>query len=138
MLTNAPEYHADSVKVSFVQRPPSGAELFLQPPIPGFVKATLRANIELVEEDTPLPRGMRLLTFDVPEGLIYREDDHMVWRGRMAETWKRYIRTSRPLHCGLDVFALLSPLISILDTAIIPRILSIFLLRFHLTEKFIL
>ncbi|KAJ7337689.1 hypothetical protein DFH08DRAFT_813009 [Mycena albidolilacea] len=78
MLTNAPEYHADSVKVSFVQRPPSGAELFLsQPPIPGFVKATLRANIELVEEDTPLPRGMRLLTFDVPEGFIYREGDHM-------------------------------------------------------------
>ncbi|KAJ7362924.1 cytochrome P450 [Mycena albidolilacea] len=78
MLTNAPEYHADSVKVAFVQRPSSGAELFLsQPPIPGFVKATLRANIELVEEDTPLPRGMRLLTFDVPEGFIYREGDHM-------------------------------------------------------------
>jgi len=79
MLTNAPEYRADSVKVEFVQRSPlSLAELFLsQPPIPGFVKASLRANVELVDEDTPLPRGMRLLTFDVPEGFTYREGDHM-------------------------------------------------------------
>jgi cytochrome P450/NADPH-cytochrome P450 reductase len=79
VLTNAPDYHADSVKVEFVPHPPPlSAELFVsQPPIPGFVGATLRANIELVDEDTPMPRGMRLLNFDVPSEFIYREGDHM-------------------------------------------------------------
>ncbi|KAJ6564144.1 cytochrome P450 [Mycena capillaripes] len=79
MLTNAPEYSPDSVKVEFVQRSaPSTAELFLsQPPVAEFVKATVRENIELVDKDTPLPRGMRLVSFDVPEGFAYREGDHM-------------------------------------------------------------
>lgn len=79
MLTDGPEYSADSVKVEFVQRSPhSMAESFLsRPPIPGFVKATVRANIELVDEDTPMPRGMRHLSFDVPETFSYREGDHM-------------------------------------------------------------
>ncbi|KAJ7464205.1 cytochrome P450 [Mycena galericulata] len=79
MLTNAPAYRADSVKVEFVPRsPPLAAGLFLaQPPIHGFVKATVRANVELVDEGTPMPRRMRLLTFDVPEGFTYREGDHM-------------------------------------------------------------
>ncbi|KAF8133598.1 hypothetical protein K438DRAFT_1883735 [Mycena galopus ATCC 62051] len=45
--------------------------------IPGFVKATVRANIELVDEDTPMPRGMRLISFNIPEDFIYREGDHM-------------------------------------------------------------
>ncbi|KAJ7798825.1 cytochrome P450 [Mycena leptocephala] len=79
MLTDGPEYSADSVKVEFVQRSPhSMAESFLsRPPVPGFVKATVRANIELVDEDTPMPRGMRHLSFDVPETFSYREGDHM-------------------------------------------------------------
>ncbi|KAJ7247592.1 cytochrome P450 [Mycena rebaudengoi] len=79
MLTNGPEYSGDSVKVEFVQRsPPSMADLFLsQPPIPGFVKATVRVNVELVDEDTPLPRGMRHLSFEVPGSFSYREGDHM-------------------------------------------------------------
>ncbi|KAJ7306289.1 hypothetical protein DFH08DRAFT_976020 [Mycena albidolilacea] len=60
--------------VEFVPHPPpSSAEPFVsQPPIPGFVGATLRANIELVDEDTPMPRGMRLLNFD--ELLLYYAD----------------------------------------------------------------
>ncbi|KAJ6449380.1 cytochrome P450 [Mycena sanguinolenta] len=79
MLTAAPAYNADSVKVEFI--PCSSlvtADPFLaQPPIDGFVKATVRTNVELVDENTPLPRGMRLLTFDVPEGFTYKEGDHM-------------------------------------------------------------
>ncbi|KAJ6496413.1 cytochrome P450 [Mycena sanguinolenta] len=79
VLTNAPAYHADSVKVEFIPRSSLvAADPFLaQPPIDGFVKATVRANVELVDENTPLPRGMRLLTFDVPKGFTYREGDHM-------------------------------------------------------------
>ncbi|KAJ7091304.1 cytochrome P450 [Mycena crocata] len=79
MLTNSPEYTADDVKVEYVQRSStSDADLFLShPPTPGFVKATVRSNVELVDEDTPMPRGMRLITFDVPEGFTYREGDHM-------------------------------------------------------------
>ncbi|KAJ6468564.1 cytochrome P450 [Mycena vitilis] len=76
VLTDAPEYSTDSVKVQFVSA--STAEKFVsQPPSAGFVKATVTANIELVDDDTPMPRGMRLLTFDVPEGYAYREGDHM-------------------------------------------------------------
>ncbi|KAJ7656162.1 cytochrome P450 [Mycena polygramma] len=76
VLTDAPEYSTDSVKVQFVS--PSTAEKFLsQPPVAGFVQATVTANVELVDDDTPMPRGMRLLTFDVPEGYSYREGDHM-------------------------------------------------------------
>ncbi|KAJ7738227.1 cytochrome P450 [Mycena maculata] len=79
MLTNSDEYSADSVKVAFIsQSSASGTESSLsQPPVPDFVKATLRSNIELVDEDTPMPRGMRLLTFDIPDGFTYREGDHM-------------------------------------------------------------
>ncbi|KAF8179568.1 cytochrome P450 [Mycena galopus ATCC 62051] len=78
ILTTAPDYHADSVKVEFVPQPASSDRQFLsQPPVHGFVKATLRTNVELVDEDTPIPRGMRLLTFDVPEDFNYREGDHM-------------------------------------------------------------
>ncbi|KAF7364400.1 FAD-binding FR-type domain-containing protein [Mycena sanguinolenta] len=79
VLTNAPAYHADSVKVEFIPHssPVAGDPFLAQPPIDGFVKATVRANVELVDENTPLPRGIRLLTFDVPEGFTYREGDHM-------------------------------------------------------------
>ncbi|KAJ7473573.1 hypothetical protein B0H11DRAFT_2036387 [Mycena galericulata] len=76
MFTNAPAYRSDSVKVEFVPRTTPLAAL-AQPPIHGFVKATVRTNVELVDENTPMPRGMRLLTFDVPEGFTYREGDHM-------------------------------------------------------------
>jgi cytochrome P450/NADPH-cytochrome P450 reductase len=48
-----------------------------QPPVLGFVKATVRSNIELVDEDTPMPRSMRLLAFDIPDSFTYREGDHM-------------------------------------------------------------
>ncbi|KAJ7472797.1 cytochrome P450 [Mycena latifolia] len=79
MLTTSPEYSADSVKVAFLQQPfpPSTGSSLSQPPIPGFVQATLRSNIELVDKDTPFPRGMRLLTFDVPASFTYRDGDHM-------------------------------------------------------------
>ncbi|KAJ7106189.1 hypothetical protein C8R44DRAFT_805859 [Mycena epipterygia] len=79
MLTESPEYSADTVKVVFLQQPLSSdaASSLSQPPVPGFIQATLRSNIELVDKDTPLPRGMRLLTFDIPEGFTYREGDHM-------------------------------------------------------------
>ncbi|KAJ7713604.1 cytochrome P450 [Mycena metata] len=79
MLTTSREYSTDSVKVVFIPQSSSSATepSLSQPPVPGFAKATLRSNIELVDEDTPMPRGMRLLTFDVPEGFTYREGDHM-------------------------------------------------------------
>ncbi|KAJ7663283.1 cytochrome P450 [Mycena polygramma] len=78
LITDAPEYSAESVKLEFLPRSSSAAETFLcQPPIAGFVKATVSANVELVDEDTPMPRCMRLLTFDVPEDLPYREGDHI-------------------------------------------------------------
>ncbi|KAJ6455918.1 cytochrome P450 [Mycena vitilis] len=78
LITDAPEYSADSVKVEFLSRSSSAGETLLcQPPIAGFVKATVSANVELVDEDTPLPRCMRLLTFDVPEDFPYREGDHI-------------------------------------------------------------
>ncbi|KAJ7438634.1 cytochrome P450 [Mycena galericulata] len=78
VLTNAPEYRADSVKVVFLPRKSSDIDSSLsQPPIPGFVKVTVRSNIELVDEDTPKPRSMRLLTFDIPDSFTYREGDHM-------------------------------------------------------------
>ncbi|KAJ7472845.1 cytochrome P450 [Mycena latifolia] len=79
MLTTSPEYSADSVKVAFLQQPfpPGTGSSLSQPPIPGFVQATLRSNIELVDKDTPFPRGMRLLTFDVPASFTYRDGNHM-------------------------------------------------------------
>ncbi|KAJ7472790.1 cytochrome P450 [Mycena latifolia] len=79
MLTTSPEYSADSVKVAFLQQPfpPGTGSSLSQPPIPGFVQATLRSNIELVDKDTPFPRGMRLLTFDIPASFRYRDGDHM-------------------------------------------------------------
>ncbi|KAF8179821.1 hypothetical protein K438DRAFT_1842876 [Mycena galopus ATCC 62051] len=79
MLTGSPEYKNNSVKVAFLPQPSSpGVDSSLsQPPIPGFVKATVRANIELVDEDTPMPRGMRLISFDISEDFTYREGDHM-------------------------------------------------------------
>ncbi|KAJ7442447.1 cytochrome P450, partial [Mycena latifolia] len=79
MLTTSPECSADSVQVAFLQQPfpPGTGSSLSQPPIPGFVQATLRSNIELVDKDTPFPRGMRLLTFDVPASFTYRDGDHM-------------------------------------------------------------
>ncbi|KAJ7166571.1 cytochrome P450 [Mycena crocata] len=80
MLVSGSEYSSESVKVAFLPQSSStgGTETFLShPPIPDFVKATLRSNIELVDEDTPMLRGMRLLSFDVPEGFTYRVGDHM-------------------------------------------------------------
>ncbi|KAF9072420.1 cytochrome P450 [Rhodocollybia butyracea] len=78
VLTHSSEYSANAVKVEFVQRTSSTAESSLeQPPLPGFDKAILRSNIELVDEDTPMPRSIRLITFDVPEGFTYQEGDHM-------------------------------------------------------------
>ncbi|KAJ6605263.1 cytochrome P450 [Mycena vulgaris] len=79
VLTSSLEYSADSVKVVFLQQPfaTDAQSSLMQPPALGFVQATLRANLELVDKDTPLPRGMRLLTFDVPEGFVYRAGDHM-------------------------------------------------------------
>ncbi|KAJ7501233.1 cytochrome P450 [Mycena galericulata] len=74
MLTDSLEYSTDSVKLAFVPQPSSSLS---QSPIPGFVKATVRSNVELVDQDSPLPRGMRLITFDVPENFTYREGDHM-------------------------------------------------------------
>ncbi|KAJ6540863.1 hypothetical protein DFH09DRAFT_1175464, partial [Mycena vulgaris] len=79
VFTSSSEYSADSVKVVFLQQPfaADAKSSLMQPPAPGFVQATLRANLELVDKDTPLPRGMWLLTFDVPEGFTYRAGDHM-------------------------------------------------------------
>ncbi|KAJ7707330.1 cytochrome P450 [Mycena rosella] len=79
-LTTSPEYTADSVKVEFLKQPfPSDAEFSLsKPPAPDFVQAIIRSNVELVDENTPMPRGMRLLTFDVPANFTYREGDHML------------------------------------------------------------
>ncbi|KAJ7445116.1 cytochrome P450 [Mycena latifolia] len=79
ILMNSPEYRADAVKVVFLQQSPSSAsESFRSlPPVPDFVKATVRSNIELVDEDTPMPRGMRLLSLAVPDTVTYREGDHM-------------------------------------------------------------
>ncbi|KAF8177903.1 hypothetical protein K438DRAFT_1844867 [Mycena galopus ATCC 62051] len=79
MLTGSPEYTNNSVKVAFLPQSssPSVDSSLSQPPIPGFVRATVHANIELVDEDTPMPRGMRLITFDIPEDFTYREGDHM-------------------------------------------------------------
>ncbi|KAJ7037665.1 hypothetical protein C8F04DRAFT_1329960 [Mycena alexandri] len=67
MLVTLPQDDADTVKISFVKQPTSsGEELFFsQPPIPGFAKTTVQANVELVDADSPIPRGMRLITFDV-------------------------------------------------------------------------
>ncbi|KAF7341346.1 FAD-binding FR-type domain-containing protein [Mycena venus] len=77
ILTNSPEYTPGSVKVVYLPTASSGAAFVPEPPVPGFVRATVRSNIELVDEDTPKPRSMRLLTIDVPEGFTYREGDHM-------------------------------------------------------------
>ncbi|KAJ7153209.1 cytochrome P450 [Mycena filopes] len=75
-LLTSLESQPDAVHVEFV--PHSNTAQFTSlPPMSGFVQATLRANIELVDADTPLPRGMRLFTFDVPEEFTYREGDHM-------------------------------------------------------------
>ncbi|KAJ7751908.1 cytochrome P450 [Mycena maculata] len=79
ILTNPPEYSTESVQVAFIPQPSSsgfGSPLS-RPPVPGFVKATVQSNIELVDEDTPKPRSMRLLTLDIPYGCTYREGDHM-------------------------------------------------------------
>ncbi|KAJ7749382.1 cytochrome P450 [Mycena metata] len=75
-MLNSLEFQPDAVKVEFVQRSNTGQFTSL-PPMPGFTKAVVRANVELVDEDTPLPRGMRLLTFEVPDDFTYREGDHM-------------------------------------------------------------
>ncbi|KAJ6553059.1 cytochrome P450 [Mycena capillaripes] len=78
ILLSSPQYSTDPVKVVFAQQPLSGGQVFLsQPPVPGFVKATVLSNIELVDEDTPMPRALRLITFEVPDGITYREGDHM-------------------------------------------------------------
>ncbi|KAJ6597519.1 cytochrome P450 [Mycena vulgaris] len=79
VLMSSPKYSADAIKVVFLQQSPtSRPESFLsRPPVAGFVRTTLRSNVELVDDDTPMPRGMRLLSFDVPETFTYREGDHM-------------------------------------------------------------
>ncbi|KAJ7890372.1 cytochrome P450 [Mycena leptocephala] len=79
ILITSPEYTTESVKVVFLPKSSSSASHspISQPPVPGFVKATVRSNIELVDEDTPMPRSMRLLAFDIPDSFTYREGDHM-------------------------------------------------------------
>ncbi|KAJ7355283.1 cytochrome P450 [Mycena albidolilacea] len=77
ILSHSPEYAQDSVKVIYLPTTSSGAASVPQPPVPEFVQATVRSNIELVDEDTPKPRSMRLLTIDIPQSFTYREGDHM-------------------------------------------------------------
>jgi cytochrome P450/NADPH-cytochrome P450 reductase len=79
MLTSSPGYTTDSVKVAFHPQQSSSAvdSSLSQPPIAEFVQATVRQNIELVDPDTPEPRAMRLIAFDIPDGFTYREGDHM-------------------------------------------------------------
>ncbi|KAJ7055685.1 cytochrome P450 [Mycena amicta] len=78
LLTEPPEHSAEEIKVEFLpQGQSSTASILVQPPVPAFVQVKLTDNLELVDEETPLPRGMRLITFDVPEGFGYREGDHM-------------------------------------------------------------
>ncbi|KAJ7782170.1 hypothetical protein B0H14DRAFT_2630874 [Mycena olivaceomarginata] len=79
MLTSSSGYTTDSVKVAFHPQQSSSAvdSSLSQPPIAEFVQATVRQNIELVDPDTPEPRAMRLIAFDIPDGFTYREGDHM-------------------------------------------------------------
>ncbi|KAF7318711.1 FAD-binding FR-type domain-containing protein [Mycena chlorophos] len=78
LLTVPPEHNAEEVKLAFVPLGSgSAAPMLAQPPVPGFVQVRVKENLELVEEGTPLPRGMRLMTFDVPDAFAYREGDHM-------------------------------------------------------------
>ncbi|KAK7041988.1 FAD-binding FR-type domain-containing protein [Favolaschia claudopus] len=81
-LTTAPAHSTDDVKIQFSARASVSedeAKSFLhQPPVKGFLKATLTENVELVDHDSPIPRGMRLITFGVPDAsFTYREGDHL-------------------------------------------------------------
>ncbi|KAJ7160408.1 cytochrome P450 [Mycena filopes] len=75
-LLTSLQYQPDAVKVAFVAHS-NTAQFTSLPPMAGFIQATLRENLDLVDEDTPLPRGMRLLSFEVPKEFTYREGDHM-------------------------------------------------------------
>ncbi|KAF7295213.1 FAD-binding FR-type domain-containing protein [Mycena indigotica] len=77
LLTQPPEHNADQVQVEFVAQGNSTSSILAQPPVSGFVQINVAENLELVDSETPLPRGMRLITFDIPEGFSYREGDHM-------------------------------------------------------------
>ena len=49
----------------------------IRPPLEGLQQSQIVANVELVDEDTPLPRGMRLITLSLPQGQTYRAGDHV-------------------------------------------------------------
>ncbi|KAF7325436.1 FAD-binding FR-type domain-containing protein [Mycena kentingensis (nom. inval.)] len=79
LLNDAPPPAGTEVTVEFrpVQPGASASAMLTHPPAPGFVQIQMKENVEMVQEDTPLPRGMRLLSFEIPDGFAYRAGDHM-------------------------------------------------------------
>ncbi|KAK6983992.1 FAD-binding FR-type domain-containing protein, partial [Favolaschia claudopus] len=79
LLASTTSYTAQSVKVIFQPptSPVSPAAPPSQPPVAEFAQAIVKSNLELVDEDSPMPRSMRLIELEIPEGLVYREGDHL-------------------------------------------------------------
>ncbi|KAF7978248.1 hypothetical protein HWV62_1270 [Athelia sp. TMB] len=66
---------ASAVTLKYVKA--GTAALTPTPPVDGMALARVQSNEELVDQDSPMPRAMRLVTFTLPEGQNYRAGDHV-------------------------------------------------------------